>query len=505
LSFNFAPGATNIIQMTTLKLPGILAAWGLPHSDAVTGPDVQFLWDFILGVAVFFTVLIVVLMVFFSIRYHAKTKNQVGDHGHTHNTALELTWSIIPLILLMIMFVLGFKYYLNMDTPPSGAYKIDVQAKQWSWTFVYPNGGISDKLYLPAGRPVRLDMTSSDVLHGFWIPRLSIQKDVVPGRVMTVWIEAKKPARMWLQCAEYCGSGHSKMRARVIVEPFAQFKKSVHAIADIWKQNGKTLSLAAVGRKLHITLGCIACHNMTGAPGGVGPTWKNLAGSKVHDTNGQVVVADYQYLKSAILHPGHLKVRGYPRGIMPNTFAAQLQKISPNGRALDALIAYINSQSKYANQQSLPPELRKSSTTVQPSAKPKSTPAKASGLPAAALPLAAKGKVLVQTFGCTGCHSVTGAPGVGPTWKDLAGSSVTLTNGKVVTADYKYLREMILHPGTLLVKGATAGVMPGTYGSMLSGAKHPHEKKLKAIIWYLNSLSDHANKASWPPGGGTKK
>ncbi len=122
------------------------------------------------------------------------------------------------------------------------------------------------------------------------------------------------------------------------------------------------------------------------------------------------------------------------------------------------------------------------------------TPAKAK-----AEPLSVMGKKLYVTLGCIGCHTVDGKPGVGPTWKNLAGYPEHLTNGKTVTVDYKFLRIMILHPGKLLVKGAPAGVMPDIYYAKLAGKKHPHETKLNALIWYINTLSNKSSKATQPP------
>jgi cytochrome c551/c552 len=139
-----------------------------------------------------------------------------------------------------------------------------------------------------------------------------------------------------------------------------------------------------------------------------------------------------------------------------------------------------------------------------PNAKPVLLPpvreAASTGAAAApAVPLHVVGAKLYASLGCIACHTVNGNPGVGPSWKNLAGYPQKLTNGKTVIADYKFLRTMILHPGTLLVAGAPAGVMPATYGPMLSGKKHPHETKLNAIIWYINTLSNRSSKATQPP------
>ncbi len=332
---------------------GLLAALWLPHGASSFSPQVQFLWDLFFGIAVFFTVLITVLTLYFAIHYRRRPGRREPDPAPNHNMPLEITWTVIPLIIVMVIFALGFKYYMNMNTPPAGAYNIAVHAQKWSWTFVYPNGAVTNKLYLPLNKPVKLSMTSRDVLHGFWIPQLSIQKDVVPGRVITLWVKPTRAGRYMLQCAEYCGSGHSSMLAPVIVEPALEFNKSVAAAADIWRHNGKPVPMAEVGEKLYVTFGCEGCHSVNGSKG-EGPTWKNLAGSKVTLADGQVVTADYAYLKQAILYPGRKMVAGYPN-IMPSHYSDLAGAAHPKERKLNALIWYINTLSNRSGKATRPP------------------------------------------------------------------------------------------------------------------------------------------------------
>ncbi|HMD55169.1 MAG TPA: cytochrome c oxidase subunit II, partial [Phycisphaerae bacterium] len=184
--------------LNQLNMPGsgnLLASWGLPDAGSSFSAEVQFLWIVCYIVGIFFTVLITAVMVWFCIRYRRTDKRQHAESSVNHNTPLEITWSVIPLILVMVIFALGFKYYMDIDTIPSGTYNIGVSAQKWSWTFTYPNGAISSILYLPANQPVELSMTSKDVLHGFWIPDLSIQKDVVPGRLMNIWLKGIVPGK----------------------------------------------------------------------------------------------------------------------------------------------------------------------------------------------------------------------------------------------------------------------------------------------------------------------
>ncbi len=519
---------TNIPQILghlgQMNLGRIVAALWLPHGESTFSPPVQFLWDFWYWISVFFTVLIVGLVVFFSIRYRHTKDRTIAEDSPSHNNPLEITWTVIPLIIVMVIFALGFTQYMNMDSPPANSYNIHVIAQKWSWTFVYENGAISNTLYLPVNTPVKLNMTSKDVLHGFWIPDLSIQRDVVPGRVMTTWVEPTNPGTYWLQCAEYCGDGHSEMRAHVVVEPYAKFQKQIVAAANIFEQDGKPLPLATVGKKLYTTLGCLGCHSVDGSKG-TGPSWKNLAGSTEVLANGKTVPVNYAFLKTMISHPGRVLIKGFPAGVMPSYGSRFTGK---NVKNLYAVVWYINSLSKNSNKASQPPvpdkpkgsepaasskspktaapATAKTSQTATPATTAAPTTAKAPATPVAKLPagpqpmaLHVLGAKLYKSLGCIGCHTVNGQPGVGPSWKNLAGYPQKLTTGKTVIADYKFLRTMILDPGKMDIAGSPAGVMPVMYKYQLSGKKHPHENKLNAIIWYINTLSNRGSKATEPP------
>lgn len=482
----------------------LIGSYGLPNSDSTFGPKVQFLWNFWYWVSVFFTVLITGLAVYFSIKYRfRKGIREVADPSADHNTPLEITWSVIPLIIMMVMFVLGFKYYMDMDQPPSGCYNIGVLAWKWHWQFSYPDGATTNTLYIPVDTPVKFSMTSKDVLHGFWIPRLSIQRDVIPGRTMTVWVKAVHTGHFHLQCAEYCGDGHSEMIANVDVLPIPEFKKKLAQAADIWVHDGKVLPFHVVGKKIAELEGCLGCHSVNGARG-TGPTWKNLAGSQVKLVSG-TSTADYAYLRQAILYPGRKMVAGF-NNVMPNYYTDFAGAAHTKHRKLNALIWYINTLSVHANKASQPPvpdnpgksasATTASHATTQKTSAPSSSQTMASAkLPASAVPMIAVGKKLAASMGCLACHTINGNAGVGPTWKNLAGYPVKLTSGKTVLADYQFLRFMILYPGKKVVAGFQP-IMP-SYTTALAGAKNV--KKLDSLIWYINSLSDKASASTEPP------
>lgn len=169
----------------------------------------------------FFFALVVVLMVYFAWKYRVRSNShRFRMDGPVHNTPLELTWTIIPLLLCVVIFFMGFRGYLDFSQPPKNSYDIDVTAVKWAWTFKYPNGAQSDDLYVPAGRPVRLVMRSNDVLHSLFIPAFRVKRDVVPGRYTHLWFQSDPVTGMdegyHLFCTEYCGTGHSNMNLSLI-------------------------------------------------------------------------------------------------------------------------------------------------------------------------------------------------------------------------------------------------------------------------------------------------
>ena len=484
------------------SLSRLTGDWGLPKGASTFSPQVHFLWVLFLCITIFFTVLIVFLAVFFSIRYRRTPLRQHADPSPDHNTSLEITWTIIPLIIVMVIFALGFKYYMNMNIAPVNTYDIGVKAQKWNWTFTYPNHAISNKLYLPVNTPVKLSMTSADVLHGFWIPSLSIQKDVVPGRIMTIWIDPTRVGHYELQCAEYCGSGHSLMRAPVIVATKEEVNEYLKAAANIWVHNGKPVPLSEVGEDLYSTYGCNGCHTVNGTPGS-GPTWKDLAGNRVQLQSGQTVTADYAYLKQAILYPGRKLVKNFPN-IMPDFYSDFAGPGHTRHRRLNAMIWYINTLSTHANSDSRPPVPNIPGTKMEASptgTKPVSTTKTIS--PVAPAGMVAMGKNLYFSMGCNACHTVNGKRLVGPSWKNLAGYPQVLTNGKTEVANYAFLKDMIINPNQLIVKSYPP-LMPSTYVMKLGGGGK-QQKKLDAILWYINSLSDKSDVTTVPPASAPAK
>jgi cytochrome c oxidase subunit 2 len=182
-------------------------------SNFVDSTDTTFF--FIVAVSVFFLVAITVSMIYFVIRYSRK-RNPVAKNIHG-NILLEVTWTVIPTILVLIMFWMGWAGYKQMANAPADAMNIDVTAQMWKWTFKYPNGISSDTLYVPVNKPVKVLLQSRDVNHSFFVPAFRVKKDVIPNRNNSAWFIADKEGTFDIFCAEYCGLNHSHMLSKVVV------------------------------------------------------------------------------------------------------------------------------------------------------------------------------------------------------------------------------------------------------------------------------------------------
>lgn len=255
------------------------ATFWLPQKASTFANDVDIPFYFVYWVSVFFFVLIVGLMVWFMFRYRRPAEGTTPD-THTapvHNTSLEVTWSAIPLVLVIVMFYLGFKGAMNMAQTPEGAMTIPVQAQKWSWSFTYPNGWVDSELHVPANMPIRLLMSSPDVIHSLFIPDFRVKRDVVPGKYSELWFEspmdpnATEPRVHHLFCTEFCGTLHSTMITKVYVYPtYEAYEAWLNQVSDL-----SGLPPEVAGRKLYETRGCSLCHSVDGAVG-IGPTFKGL-------------------------------------------------------------------------------------------------------------------------------------------------------------------------------------------------------------------------------------
>lgn len=318
---------TNLIQAPEEGGAGL---WMPPQSSTVAA-EVDWLFNFILGISVFFFALIVVIMLVFVIRYRRREGREVAEASASHNTALEVIWTGIPVILVAVIFYFGFTSYLNMSTPPANAYEIQVTGQKWNWSFTYPNGYVDQNLHVPQDRPVRLVMSSVDVIHSLFIPAFRIKMDVLPGRYSKAWFEATQAGEYNIFCAEYCGTSHSDMMAMAIVHPRGEFESWLEKASNFLL----TMTPVDGGRRVYEIHGCAQCHSVDGGPR-TGPTFFKLFGKEEAMADGSTVVVDENYIRESILEPNEQVVAGY-EPVMP-TYQGRIKDDE-----ITALIAYMKS------------------------------------------------------------------------------------------------------------------------------------------------------------------
>lgn len=370
-----------MLELSTLLPAGLpladITTFGMPEAKSSFAPLVDSHYAFINIVNFIFGVPITILLVWFAWRYR-KPAGAKAESDVSHNTPLEITWTAIPLVLVIIMFTIGYRGYAMMRTPPSDSYKISVRAVQWSWEFTYPDGttsGFGDKLanergpdgklerkvndpvaglHLPPGVPIELTMTSGDVLHAFFVAEFRVKQDIVPGKISKLWFEPEvppgpEPAMYWLQCAEFCGTSHSDMYSPVYVHPTWESFEAWRTKARTFPE---TMSLEDRGKVLYKRKGCAQCHSVEpNAPGvWVGPTWVGLWGKSADEhivhlgaPNGpeeRIAMqgeAGENYILESVRNPNAKIVAGY-------TPAMPIKKLTDE--EIQYLIAYIQSLGK---------------------------------------------------------------------------------------------------------------------------------------------------------------
>lgn len=300
----------------------------MPPQASSAAPETDQVFYFIYLVSLFFFVLIVVLMVYFVLRYRRRVEGERARSQITHNTALELTWTAIPLVLVVAMFYMGFRGFMNMMNPPSGAMDVYVTGMKWAWSFQYPNGHVDNELHLPVDTPVRLILQSSDVIHSFFIPAFRIKRDAVPGRYNKVWFKPNRSGEYLALCTEYCGTQHSDMLARVVVHEPGMYERWLAEASDPFR----TRTLGEVGALLHVKR-CAGCHSVDGSAN-IGPSFKGLYNRSAKFTDGSSAVSDENYIRESIIYPQRKIVAGYDP-VMP-TFKGQLKD-----NEITAIIEYI--------------------------------------------------------------------------------------------------------------------------------------------------------------------
>jgi len=290
-----------------------------PERASAIARQVDHLFFFALGGAVFFSLLIAGLIFYLGVRYRRRSPSEIGrppSPGSRATTILEATWSLVPLGLMLFLFVWGARVYFAIARPPAGADELSVVGKQWMWKIQHPEGNREiNELHVPVGRPIKLTLTSEDVIHSFFLPEFRIKTDVLPGRYSTLWFQADRIGTYHLFCTQYCGAEHSRMIGRVIVMEPHDYQAWLGG-----ERHGRTP--AASGEALFVSKACNTCHRQDTAARA--PILAGLIGKRVALQGGRSVLADEGYVRESILNPQAKIVAGY-QPIMP-TFKGQLSE-----------------------------------------------------------------------------------------------------------------------------------------------------------------------------------
>ncbi len=304
-----------------------------PAQASTIAWQVDALYGFLVLLTVVFCILVFGMVTIFAIKYRRRSDDEQPEQNHG-NLALELSWTIIPLFLALFVFLLGADVFFRIQRAPADPLEIYAVGKQWMWKIQHESGKREiNTLHVPKGQPVRLTMTSEDVLHDFFIPAFRVKNDVIPGRYTTLWFEATQLGEFHIFCAEYCGTQHSGMIGKVIVMDPTDYHD--------WLMGASASdeSMVEAGQRQFQTLGCETCHKSTSS--GRGPSLIGIYDKPVTLKNGQEVTVDVDYIRESILQPRAKIVDGY-EPIMP-IFEGQISE-----QSLLQIVSYIKSLTESA-------------------------------------------------------------------------------------------------------------------------------------------------------------
>ena len=311
---------------------GKVFAFGAASEQAAR---VDSLFLLILVVGGFFFLLTQGLLVYFAVKYRRRRPEQDDETPPiTGHHLLEFFWILIPSLVVVAIFYYGWKVYADIHGPPEGqAVEVHVNGRQWLYEVKYADGRTEiNEIHVPAGRPVKFILSSSDVIHGFYLPDFRVKMDMIPGRTTTLWVQPDRPGVYQIYCTVYCGDAHSRMLAKLVaLDPQQYAEWEEHRREEAGEKEHEPL--AERGERIVRAAGCLNCHVLEGAET-IGPAFKGIFGKKVVLEDGRTVVADEEYLRESIVDPGAKIVKGRPN-VMP-TFKTTL-----SAGDVDAVVEYL--------------------------------------------------------------------------------------------------------------------------------------------------------------------
>ncbi|BDQ34976.1 cytochrome c oxidase subunit II [Pseudodesulfovibrio portus] len=392
----------------------------------------------IFGFAVLVLLAVTVAMVWFLWRYHYKRNPVATDIKGS--VLLEVVWTVLPLVIVMGLFWTGWTSFQAMRSIPENAMVVGVEGRMWSWKFTYENGKTSSELVVPVNRPIRLELTSRDVIHSLYIPAMRVKWDLVPGMDTEAWFQSDREGEFDIFCAEYCGLKHANMITLLKVVTQEEFDGWLEGTPD--EPGGKPRGLALMEE-----YGCFDCHAMDGTAD-VAPPLDGIGGTDrpvvLPDGTARTFKANAAYLKTSILNPGAAMVEGWGDEMPP--YEGDLSE-----EDADAIVNYLLGLDESGNPLAAPPH---------------------------------PGETLADEQGCFGCHTATGEDDVGPTFLGLFGTRRTVTdadgnNPRTVAVDEDYLRRAIIAPSDTIPEGFE-DAMPA-YDDLAP-------ETLEGLIRYIESL-----------------
>ena len=305
----------------------------MPTQATEIATSIDNLYGFLIAASFISCAILIGGMVYFAIKYKRQSANDKTAYI-THDTRLEILWSVVPLIIFLVVFAWGWVIYHDMRQMPKNALEIHVTGKQWAWMVEYKNGVKSPNIVVPVNRDVKIILTADDVIHSLYIPSFRVKQDAIPGTYTALWFNSKKLGEFHVFCTEFCGTQHSGMMTKLRVVTQEEFDKWLVEESEV-----SLLPMAQRGGKIFQTRACASCHNVNNDVVKVGPSLYKAFGQASHELDsGEVVAFDENYLRESILNSNAKLAKGFgPRSAMP-AFQGQLSETE-----LTALIEYIKS------------------------------------------------------------------------------------------------------------------------------------------------------------------